>query len=91
MKFVIGDRVHMYNWQTAAGIMRALGELNNTVYGINKACWEKWRKADDLTITGAKMALPGGSSYERYVIRSASLDDKCAYSWIIPGVCLYKK
>lgn len=93
MKFKKGDRVRMYNWRTAIGIMRALGEpSNNNVYGIDKRCWDRWRTADDLIITNAKIALPdGGVSYERYEIKSESLDKADTYGWVIPGVCLYKK
>lgn len=93
MKFEKGDRVHMYNWRTAIGIMKALGELcDDHVYGIDKHSWDKWRTADDLIVTEARLNAPdGGVSDERYEIRSESLDGPNGFCWVIPGVCLYKK
>ena len=91
MKFEVGDRVHMYNWQTARGIMRALGKTDKTnkdfVYGISKGSWNRWRNADDLTVVEPRWH----GSFETYRIRSASLDGKNGILWIVPAVCMYKK
>ena len=89
MKFEIGDKVHMYNWQTASGIMRALGKGDKDyIYGISKESWNKWRNADDLTIETGRSGQP----FETYTIRSASLDAPYVHLlWVVPAVCMYKK
>lgn len=91
MKFEIGDRVRMYNWQTASGIMRALGRgSRDSIYGISKESWNKWKNADDLTIDS--LSQDGTINLlEMYCIRSESLDGKSGLLFTIPAVCMYKK
>lgn len=91
MKFEIGDKVRMYSWQTASGIMRALDKGDKDfVFGISKESWNKWRNADDLTIDSIS-ANDFNSTLERYRIRSESLDGKFDLLWVVPAMCMYKK
>lgn len=91
MKFEIGDRIRLYNWQMARGIVRALGRgCRDSIYGISKESWNKWKNADDLTVDSLSQAETI-NLLEMYCIRSESLGGNSGLLFTIPAVCMYKK
>lgn len=80
--FKKGDVVKLRDWHTAHGIWKAMtGDSNETVVGLYKRDWERFRLCEPLVLAYGDESLSADSVW---LVKSGVV------SYYIPVACMYK-